>query len=269
MSVLLRCGLHFALKFSREVFIELDFDDHLDWDVFFAKSQPLFDRVHPCGNRKSCPARVGGGDHVPVVVRPHDDRPGGPGPPGGGDRFAEKPWRPLGRGRRAPAQPHAGDYRGRRRGRERGQLRVQSPHPGVAVAGALLGVAMGPPDRVVDIEVGDFRGTGQLPRNLVGESDQQTGDEHVELTDVTKGVSPQLRAQRCRARAAENSRPRPLWRSSRISVMLSAPATIPATRVGTFAGALDPAVPGTVRRSATSSWSPAISARPITGEARR
>lgn len=50
-----------------------------------------------------------------------------------------------------------------------------------------------------------------------------------------------------------------------MSVMLSAPETIPATRAGTFAAAVDPAGLATVSRAATSSCNLAFSARPITG----
>src|SRR5690625_4582866 len=50
-----------------------------------------------------------------------------------------------------------------------------------------------------------------------------------------------------------------------MSLMLSAPATIPATSAPTFTSALDPALPATVMYSSTRSDSPADSASNITG----
>ena len=47
------------------------------------------------------------------------------------------------------------------RGGQRGQQRVEALDAGVAVAGALLGISVGRPDRVIDIEIGDLGRAGQ------------------------------------------------------------------------------------------------------------
>src|SRR5690625_4095130 len=57
----------------------------------------------------------------------------------------------------------------------------------------------------------------------------------------------------------------PPWRSRSMSLMLSAPATIPATRAATFTSAFAPALPATVTCSSTRSESPADWASSITG----
>ena len=67
------------------------------------------------------------------------------------------------------------------------------------------------------------------------------------------------------AYALVKSRPIPPWRSSAMSSMLSAPATIPATSEATFNPALAPLSPGTLRCSSASSRSPARSANASTG----
>jgi len=67
--------------------------------------------------------------------------------------------------------------------------------PGVAAAGARLGVAVGLAQRVIDVEVGQLVGTGQQ-RHLPGQGDQQPGRHRVELTDVAEGEAAQERPQR-------------------------------------------------------------------------
>ena len=87
-----------------------------------------------------------------------------------------------------------GAERGRGHGREQ---RVQALRPGVAAAGALLGVAVGLPHGVIDVEVGQLVGAEQQrsPRGQIG---QQPGRDRVELPDVAEGERAQERAQRRR-----------------------------------------------------------------------
>ena len=59
------------------------------------------------------------------------------------------------------------------------------------------------------------------------------------------------------ARTPSNSRGIPPWRSTSMSAIESAPATMPATSADTFAPAATPAPPGTVRCASASSLSPA------------
>src|SRR5665648_662346 len=67
------------------------------------------------------------------------------------------------------------------------------------------------------------------------------------------------------ARPAVSTRPIPPWRSRSMASMVSAPATIPATRAATFTPGFEPADPGTRTWAATRSCNPARSAKAITG----
>ena len=78
-----------------------------------------------------------------------------------------------------------------------GQQRVQSLDPGVAVAGALLGVAVGRPDRVVDIDERHLR-AGADQRGVPGQAGQEPGGDRVQLPDMAEPERPQERAQRRR-----------------------------------------------------------------------
>src|SRR5664280_413766 len=77
----------------------------------------------------------------------------------------------------------------------------QALHPGVAVAGALLGVAVRGFHGVVDIDIGDLVRPGQQ-RAAPGQLGQQLAGDRVELTDVAEGERAQERPERARRQAA-------------------------------------------------------------------
>src|SRR5450759_106862 len=70
-------------------------------------------------------------------------------------------------------------------------------HPGVAVAGALLGVAVRGFHGVVDIDIGDPVRPRQQ-RAAPGQLGQQLAGARVELTDVAEGERAQERSERAR-----------------------------------------------------------------------
>ncbi len=150
------------------------------------------------GDARIAPAGRGH-DRVLVVgaVGAHRDRPGGPGPAGGGQAVTDQARPAVGRGHIAPPQPGADDHRGRHRCRERRDLRIQALDLGVPVGRTLLGVAVGAADRVVDIEVGHLIGTGQ-DRRVPGEAGQEPGGHRVQLPHMPERVGPQVRTQRGR-----------------------------------------------------------------------
>ena len=118
--------------------------------------------------------------------------------------------------------------------------------------GALLGEAVGRPDGVVDVDVGQ-RSRSRQQRCLPAQVDRQPGRDRVELTDITKGERAQERPSVKGARTPSDSRGIPPWRSSAMSSMQSAPATIPATKLGIFRPALTP--PGlSIRRCSATSF---------------
>ena len=94
-------------------------------------------------------------------------------------------------------QPGGGDHRRRVRGGDDAQQRVESLHPGVAAPGAVLGVAVGLAQGVIDVDVGQLVGTDQQRRQR-GQADQQPGGDRAELADVAEGEAAQERAQRGR-----------------------------------------------------------------------
>jgi hypothetical protein len=69
------------------------------------------------------------------------------------------------------------------------------------------------------------------------------------------------------ARTPQNNRDMPPWRSTSMFAIDSAPATMPATSVVTFAPASQPAPPGTVNPARASSVSPARCASATAGQA--
>jgi len=156
--------------------------------------------VLPGGDREACLLPQGGGDHLGAVerrVRPQHQQPARARlvrrDQGVGDEAAGA----SGAIGRSLAQPGSGDHRRRgRRGDDR-QQRVQALDPGVAAAGALLGVAVGLAQRVIHIDVGQLVGAGQQ-RRLTGQVDQQPRRHGVELTDMTEGERAQERPQRRR-----------------------------------------------------------------------
>jgi len=74
---------------------------------------------------------------------------------------------------------------------------ISAFHPGVAVPGALLGVAVRRLDGVIDVDERQHIGAGQH-RRLRGEPGQQPGGDRVELADMTEGEGAQQRPQRRR-----------------------------------------------------------------------
>lgn len=134
-----------------------------------------------------------------------------------------------------------------------------------AVAGALLGEAVGLTDRVVGIEVDGLPGTGHQARHPAGEPSQEARGDRVELPDVIEGTGPQVHTRRGRGPARGEDPAHASVTQRLMSAMPSAPATMPATNAGTFTAAFAPAGRGMVRRSATSSCYPAGEVRPITG----
>jgi hypothetical protein len=122
------------------------------------------------------------------------------------------------------------------------QQRVQTLGAGVAAAGALLGVAVGLPDRVIDVDVGQFVGTGQQ-RRVPGKVDQQPGRDRIELPDMAEVNARKNVPSVDGARTPQNNRDMPPWRSTSMFAIDSAPATMPATSVVTFAPASQPAPP--------------------------
>ena len=87
--------------------------------------------------------------------------------------------------------------------------------------GALLGEAVGRPDGVVDVDVGQ-RSRSRQQRCLPAQVDRQPGRDRVELTDMTKGERAQARPSGKGARTPSDSRGIPPWRSSAMSSMQSA-----------------------------------------------
>src|SRR5674476_1414693 len=65
----------------------------------------------------------------------------------------------------------------------------------IAVPGALLGVAVGGFDGVIDVDVDALVGAGQ-DLGILGQVHQDPGGHGVYLADVAKGERPQERAQR-------------------------------------------------------------------------
>jgi len=122
------------------------------------------------------------------------------------ERVGDQPGSPPGRVGAALAEPGRADHRsGQRSAHDRDQ-RVQALHPGVAEPGALLGVAVGRPDRVVDIDVGELVRTGQQ-RAAVGQFAEHAGGDAIELADMTESERPQERPHR---RGAPNPAEQPV-----------------------------------------------------------
>ncbi len=159
--------------------------------------------VHPGGDREPHLRPAGGRDHTMVVegtVGAQHHQPGAVQPASAGglrglERVGDQPGRTTGRVGAALTQPGRADHRSGQRSRHDRDQRVQALHPGVAEPGALLGVAVGRPDRVIDIDVGDLVGTGQQ-RCPTGELGQHGGRDTVELADMTESERAQERAHR-------------------------------------------------------------------------
>jgi hypothetical protein len=159
--------------------------------------------VHPGGDREVRAAAAGGGDHVVAVERrvaAQQYQPAAVGPAGtararSGQRLGHQLPCAAGGLDRPLAQPGAGDHRRRDRRADCGQQRVEPLDLGVAVTGTLLGVAVGLPHRVVQVQEADLVGTGQQ-RSAVGQRGQECCGHRVELADVAEGEAAQERAQR-------------------------------------------------------------------------
>ena len=128
-------------------------------------------------------------------------------------------------------------------GRHGGQQRVQPADPGVAEPGALLGVAVDLDDGVVDIDqhvpVPARRPAGQQRRRAASPARNRAA------TASSWRTWPKVNARRNDpnvdgAYARVNTRPIPPCRSSAMSSIESAPATIPATSEATFNPAFAP-----------------------------
>jgi hypothetical protein len=98
--------------------------------------------------------------------------------------------------------------------------------------GGQVVAGVGGDDLVIDVEVAALVGAGQ-ERGVLCQGDQERGGHGVELADVPERERPQERAQRGGVRLPVNDRLIPPWRNTPMSSMPSAPATIPATSVGT------------------------------------
>jgi hypothetical protein len=112
----------------------------------------------------------------------------------------------------------------------------------------------------VDIDERQRLPAGQRWRPA-GQLTQQFPVHHLQLADVSPGIGPQVRPGRGRRPdPAGQARSAPC-RSRSMSSMLSAPATIPATRHGIFRCALTPQSSPGRTRPATRSASPARDTR--------
>jgi len=150
------------------------------------------------GDGEPGPAAAGGGDHIPTVertVRAEHHQPGAPARPGGDQGVGDQPGGTARRVRRPLPEPGRGDHRRRRWCRRDGQERIQTLHPGVPVPGALLGVAVGRANRVVDIDEGDLGGRREQ-RRIPGQAGQEPGRDRVQLPDMPELERAQERAQR-------------------------------------------------------------------------
>ena len=145
--------------------------------------------VLPGGDREARVLPERGSDHVVAVVGrvgPQYQHATGAGLARRPQRIGDKTVGSAGRVRRALAQPGGSDHRRRRRRRDDRQQRVQGLDAGVAAASALLGVAAGLAQRVIDIDVGQLVGAGQQ-RRLASQIDQQPAANRVELPDMADG----------------------------------------------------------------------------------
>ena len=142
-------------------------------------------------------------------------------------------------------------------GGDGGEQRVQATDPGVAEPGALLGVAVDLDDRVVDIDQDRAVDPGQQ-RRAFGQPGQEPGGDRVELADVTEGEPRRNDPNVEGAYGPVEDPPIAPCRSSAMSSMLSAPATIPATSELTFNPALAPLSVGTLRCSSANAGQAAL-----------
>jgi len=160
--------------------------------------------VHSHGHAEPCLRGDRRGDDVaPVVARVRADHrlSAHPRSPGRGDSVADEPCRAVSADRVALAQPERSDHRRTRRRRQHRELGVEALDLGVAVGEALLGVAVGLADGVVDVHVGHpvrVARPGQQPRRHAGQPGQGPGGNRVELAHVPEPERAQERAQRRR-----------------------------------------------------------------------
>ena len=121
-------------------------------------------RIHLCGDREPDPTPVGGGHPIMVVIRTvgaQDPQPARIGPPYGREGIGHELARPPGRSSCCPSG--AGSQRSIGAiGALIVAINALSPLiPGVAVPDALLGVAIGRLDGVVNVDVGRLIDTTQ------------------------------------------------------------------------------------------------------------
>ena len=120
--------------------------------------------IHPGGDREPGATAAGRGDNVVGVVRAvsaDGDQPAAATRLRGDQGVGDQPGGAPGGVGATPTQPGRGYHRRGRGGRDDGQQRVQTLDPGVPVPGALLGIAVGGLDRVVDIDITGLVGAGQ------------------------------------------------------------------------------------------------------------
>jgi hypothetical protein len=106
-------------------------------------------------------------------------------------------------------------------------------HPGVPVPGALLGVPVGGPDRVIDIDERAPRASSD-DRNVSGQAGQEPGRDRVQLPDTPNRSDRKNVPNVDGARTPVNNRPIPPCRNTAISEIESPPVTMPATSADTF-----------------------------------
>ena len=117
------------------------------------------------------------------------------------DLIARRPaWRRRGRSGPILPQPGRHDHRRRRHAADRGRCeqRVETFDAGVAVAGALLGVAVGGSHGVIHIEIRDLVIGTRKHRTEFGEPGQHPRRDGVQLPNMTEPERAQERAQRRR-----------------------------------------------------------------------
>ena len=165
-------------------------------------------RILPRGDREAGVVPTARADDVAGVegtVGAQDPRGVGTHRRGRYQRVSDQPMRAAWAGCRALAQPGRRDHRRAGGTADRREQHVQPLHTGVAPTGALLGVAVGLPDGVVDIDV-DQPVRGGQQRRAPAQVDQQPRRGGVELPEVPEGEGPQERPER-RRRARPGQQP--------------------------------------------------------------
>ena len=168
------------------------------------RDRPPHRGIHPRSDREPGPMPHRRGGHVMVVVRgvgAQDHQTSSTridtGPRGGDQRVGDQASGTTTGVARAFPQPGRRDHRRRRRRGDRRDQRVDALHPGVAVPGSLLGVAVGRADRVIDVEERDHV-PGRQQRTTLRQALQQRRGDRIELTHMAEGKTAKESAQRRR-----------------------------------------------------------------------